>query len=89
MRLSLPVCLPLPRVFSQVSASLEHMVTCSHVKVFSTSLVSYWQPLLFRVKNIACYFEVVGGSVPFLKTLIHLFSQIHPTSSTQFYVYVT
>lgn len=65
------------------------MLTCSHVKVFSTSLLSFWQPLLFYVKNIACYFEVVGGSVPFLKTLIDLLSQIHPTSLTQFYVYMT
>lgn len=53
------------------------MVTCSHVKVFSTSLVNFWQPLLFYIKNISFYFEVVGGSVPFLKTLIDILSQIY------------
>lgn len=77
MRLSLPVCLPLPRVFSQVSASLWHMVTCSHVKMFSTSLVNFWQPLLFYRKNISRYFEVVGGNVPLLKIVLDILSPIH------------
>lgn len=61
------------------------MVTCSHVKVFSARLLSYWQPLLFNVKKHCMLFWSSRRQHPLPQNINRSFlSQIHPTSLTQF-----